>query len=127
MGLLLAKNASSQTTYSIPNSGCTTCDDGAYGPVDICNAKYTAEADIFPSSSLTFGTVTKMAYYQESGSQSSIPIKIYMASSTASTFSSDGEWSSVISGATLVYSGSFSFTSTGWVTITLSTPFNYSS
>ncbi|MGP8214635.1 MAG: hypothetical protein ACLQQ4_03640, partial [Bacteroidia bacterium] len=30
-------------------------------------------------------------------------------------------------GATLVYSGSFSFTSTGWVTITLSTPFNYSS
>ncbi len=127
LSLLFSKSSFAQTTYSIPNSTCSSCLSAAYGPIDICDGKYTAEADIFPSSSLTFGTVTKIAYYQLSGSQSNIPIKIYMASTTASTFGSDGSWSSVISGATEVYSGNFSCTSTGWETITLSTPFNYSS
>ena len=126
IGLTLAlcgfKTATAQTTYSVPNSTCSSCYNGAYGPIDVCDGKYTAEADLFPSSSLTYGSVTKIAYYQLSGSQSNVPIKIYMANSSASTFSSDGTWSSVISGATLVYSGNVSFSSTGWETITLTTP-----
>src|ERR1700722_414907 len=126
-GILISKTIFAQTTYSIPNSGCSTCNDGAYGPVDICDGEFTAEADIFPGSSLTYGTVSKIAYDQITGSQSNVPIKIYMASTSATAFSSGGSWSSVISGATLVFSGNVSFTSSGWKTITLTTPFNYSS
>jgi hypothetical protein len=125
--LLLSNISFSQTVYSIPSSTCSSCQDGAYGPVDICDGEYTAEADIFPSSSLTYGTVTKIAYDQISGSQSNVPVKIYMMNTSATAFSSGSSWSSVISGATLVFSGNVSFTSSGWKTITLTTPFNYSS
>lgn len=125
--IIISKSIIAQTVYSVPSSVCTGCSDGAYGPVDICDGKYTAEADIFPASSLTYGSVTKIAYDQIQGSASNVPIKIYMMNSSASIFSAAGSWSSALSGSTLVYSGNISFSSAGWNTITLTTPFTYSS
>ncbi len=124
--LLFTKAGFAQTVYSIPSTTCSSCQDGAYGPVDICDGKYTAEADIFPSSSLVYGSVTKIAYDQIQGSASNVPIKIYMMN-TSSTTQSATTWSSALSGATLVFSGNVSFSSSGWNTITLNTPFTYSS
>ncbi len=124
--LLFSKTDFAQTTYSLPSSSCSSCSNGTYAPVDICDAKYTAEACIYPSSSLAFGTISTVAFDQISGSQTSIPVKIYMKSTSSSTLSA-GSWTSATSGATLVYSGNVSFTSSGWHTVTLGTNFTYSS
>ncbi|MDD3234707.1 MAG: BNR-repeat neuraminidase N-terminal domain-containing protein [Candidatus Cloacimonetes bacterium] len=52
------------------------------------------------------------------------PIKIYMKTSF-STLSGASSWQSLISGATLVYTGNFQQFSTGWKNIMLNTNFNY--
>ncbi|MCX8015115.1 MAG: hypothetical protein N2748_03770, partial [candidate division WOR-3 bacterium] len=55
----------------------------------------------------------------------SVPIVVYLKTTSATTQTSE-TWASAITGATMVYSGTVSYSTTGWVGITLSTPFTYS-
>ncbi|MCX6232596.1 MAG: GEVED domain-containing protein [Bacteroidetes bacterium] len=89
------------------------------------NADSTKSASIYLASSINkFGIITQLQWYVSSAQSATIPIKIYIKQSPVSTFTADN-WSNLINGATLVYSGSQSFNTTGWKTITLTTPFYY--
>ncbi|MDB5281939.1 MAG: hypothetical protein JWO06_1014 [Bacteroidota bacterium] len=77
-----------------------------------------------------FGTITKIGYDCNGSffSGASIPIKIYIMTVGTTTTLSGSTWNTAISGATLVYSGSFFLgTAGGWCDITLTTPFTWSS
>jgi len=70
------------------------------------------------------GDITKLAFYKASGSNNTTVsnVKIYLNHTSASQFS-DGNYS--LSGYTLVYSGAFPNSSTGWNEVTLTTAFAY--
>src|SRR5690554_6655393 len=51
------------------------------------------------------GNITKLAWYSNTTNTSSRPIRIYLKTTTATTFT-DSTWASQIAGATLVYDGS---------------------
>ena len=86
---------------------------------------YTRSASIYTSTEIgSTGIITTLAWYVSTAAAASCPIVIYLKTTTSSTFTSS-TWASLTTGATLVYSGTRSFSTTGWNTITLSTPFNY--
>jgi len=70
------------------------------------------------------GSITSLGFNVEASQTSSASVVIYLKTTTSS-IQTAGTWANMISGATTVYSGTLSFTSTGWKTITLTTPFNY--
>src|SRR5690606_39221433 len=66
---------------------------------------------------------TKLAWYSNTTNTSSRPIRIYLKTTTATTFT-DSTWASQIAGATLVYDSSSTIT-TGWNEFNLTNSFNY--
>src|ERR1043165_5150236 len=121
--LIAGEITHAQTVYTTPG----TNNNGNYPPADIFSAKWTATAFIFPSSSLSSGTISTIGFYVWSSGTTaqSIPIKIYLKSIAASTLTA-GTWTNAISGATPVFTGNVTFSPTGWKTINLSTTFSYS-
>ena len=68
------------------------------------------------------GDITKISLESSYNFTEIDPVKIYMAHTSKSSFSSNSDW--VTSGLTLVYNGAVD-PAVGWNDITLSTPFNY--
>ena len=90
--------------------------DGSYG--------YTRMAALYTATEIGAGsTISNMLWYVYTASAISIPIKIYLKPTTANSTTVD-TWANYIAGATLVYSGNYTFSSTGWNTINI-TDFNY--
>jgi len=86
---------------------------------------YERSAAIYTSAEIGgTGSITSLAYDVATSQTASASVTIYLATTTATTLTA-GTWATAISGATSVYTGTLSFSSTGWKTITLSTPFNY--
>ncbi|HPB24550.1 MAG TPA: GEVED domain-containing protein, partial [Bacteroidales bacterium] len=89
---------------------------------------YTRSAAIYQASEInTYGQILSLEWYVSTATATSCPVKIYLKSTTSSTFASGSTWASLISGATLVYDNTNSFSTVGWKLITLTTPFMYSS
>jgi C1A family cysteine protease len=86
---------------------------------------YERSAAIYTSAEIgNTGIISSLAFKVATAKTSSASVKIYIKTTTATTITA-GTWASQISGATTVYTGTLSFSATGWKTITLSTPFNY--
>jgi len=84
---------------------------------------YTYSQSIYDQSEVgAAGQITKIGWNYTGGSWTD-NIVIYMANTTKSTYSGTTDWVAIGS-LTQVYSGTISV-STGWVEITLTTPFNY--
>ncbi|MBU1720995.1 MAG: T9SS type A sorting domain-containing protein, partial [Bacteroidetes bacterium] len=66
-----------------------------------------------------YGTITTLAWYVGTSQSTSIPVKIYLKTTSSSTLSAT-TWATMTSGATLVYDASRAFNTTGWVTIDVS-------
>ena len=70
------------------------------------------------------GTITKIAFKVANSKSTTRNLDIYLSHTSSSSFSSNSGWIAQ-SSAYRVFSGSVSFLSSGWTTITLDTPFEY--
>ncbi len=70
------------------------------------------------------GTITKIAFKVSNSKSTTRTLDVYLKHTSKTSFTSTTGWESV-SSSDKVYSGSVAFQSTGWTTITLSTPFEY--
>lgn len=84
---------------------------------------YERSASLYLSTEATSGTISKLAWYSNSGNAAARPLKIYLKTTSSSTFSAS-TWDSQISSATEVYSG-IVVPTVGWNTIVLQLPFTY--
>lgn len=119
--LLMSFSTWAQTVVTIGN--------GAYGynseaPIDLIS-NYSASQTIYLASEITdTGYITAISYYNTATSLNTTRnIKVYMATTTISSFS----WTDTLSSNdfTLVYEGPWNITSNEWSEITLATPFHY--
>ncbi len=85
--------------------------------------KYTTSQQIYTAAEIgDAGTITAISFnYNGNATSGARTLDIYMTHTTSSSLSS---WVTVTS-SSKVYSGSQTFTSSGWHTITLDTPFEY--
>ena len=70
----------------------------------------------------TAGTINSIAFY--TAASATRALQVYMVHTTQTAFSGSSAWITPTS-ADMVYSGNVTYTSNGWTTITLSTPFEY--
>jgi M6 family metalloprotease-like protein len=91
-----------------------------------CYYGYERSASIYTAAELgKVGSISKLGWYPTLTTTASVPIKIYIKHTTASTLTAT-TWSTSISGATLVYSGTMAgTTANAWREFTLSTAFNF--
>lgn len=92
-----------------------------YGPV-FAYYKYSYRQIIYQADELTPGTINSIAFNYASTNEMNRTIVVYMGLTDKSKFDSPTDW---ISGLTQVYSGYLSCTQSGWVKITLDSPFLY--
>lgn len=87
---------------------------------------YERSAALYTASEITIaGTITKLGWYATLSRTAVIPIKIYLKQTTATSLTST-TWSSIISGATLVFDGNNnSITANAWNEFDLTTSFSY--
>jgi len=117
--------STAQTTYTVVNGGTK---DGYYQPIGALYG-YQRYASIYTYAQLTaaggdYGTITDLAFYCAIAGSASIPTKIYILQTSATTVSSD-TWTNTISSATLVYSSTNAYNSSGvWVDFDI-TDFSY--
>jgi hypothetical protein len=97
-----------------------------------CFYGYERTEGLYLSSEIgTTGTITQVGFYVNSLNNPSLstPVVIKMKTTSATTVSSD-TYANASAGATTVWSGNITsamLSANSWVTITLGTPFNYSS
>jgi hypothetical protein len=85
---------------------------------------YERSASVYTSTEVnTSGLINSLYWEVATSKTTTVPLKIYLKTDNSSMASSS--WSSMISGATLVYSGNKAFSNTGWDSILLSTPYYY--
>lgn len=72
----------------------------------------------------TSGTITAIAFKVSNSKSTTRSVDLYMKHTTKSAFANNTGWEAV-SSSNKVFSGSVSFSASGWTTITLSTPFQY--
>lgn len=111
-----------QTTVTIGSSGGNSwysAFSGFYG--------YHRSANLYTSAEVgsTGIVITSLQFNVQETPTSSLPIKIYLKTTSSTTLSTD-TWSNITSGATLVYDATEAFGSTGWTTIDID-DFTYSS
>ena len=89
------------------------------------NINYSLTQQIYTSTEIGMsGTIRTISFYMnENNTTRTRNIDIFFRHTTKTSFSSTSDWENV-SSTDKVFSGNFTFTS-GWNTITLSTPFNY--
>ena len=70
------------------------------------------------------GTITKVAFKVSNSKSATRNIDLYLKHTSKTAFSSGTDWATC-SNSDKVFSGSVTFNSSGWTTITLATPFEY--
>ena len=115
---LLPAGLRAQTTVEI-GSGTST---NSYLPTyEFYN--YSLTQQIYTASEIGMaGTISSISFY--TAGSASRTWAIYMKHTSKTSFSGSYDWESIAS-SDLVFNGSVSYTSSGWTTITLSTPFAY--
>ncbi len=87
--------------------------------------KYSLTQQIYTASEVgQAGTITKIAFKVSNSKSTTRTLDVYLKHTTKTAFSSQTGWETVSSGDK-VFSGSVAFQSSGWTTITLTTPFEY--
>ena len=87
--------------------------------------KYSLTQQIYTAAEVgQAGTITKIAFKVSNSKATSRTLDIYLKHTTKTAFTSQTGWETVSSGDK-VFSGSVAFQSSGWTTITLTTPFEY--
>ena len=129
---------SANATYVANFSEVTTPDPGTTSDVTIgsgtsTNAyiptyayyKYSLTEQIYTASEIGgAGTITAIAFKVSNSKSTTRTVDLYMKHTTKTAFTSKTGWET-LSSSDKVYSGSVTFNSSGWTTITLSTPFVY--
>jgi M6 family metalloprotease-like protein len=115
--------ASSGGTTSDVTIGTGTSTQGY--PIN-CYYGYERSASIYTAAELgKVGSISKLGWYPTVTTTASVPVKIYIKHTTATTLTAT-TWATSISGATLVYSGTMAgTTANAWKEFTLSTAFNF--
>ena len=86
---------------------------------------YSLTQQIFTSSEIgQAGTITAIAFKVGNNKSTTRTVDVYLSHTTKSAFTSDADWVSQ-STTYRVFSGSVTFASSDWTTITLNTPFEY--
>ena len=109
----------------IVGSGTSTT-NGNYVPTysNRTNANYSLTEQIYTATEMgSAGRITAIEFYN-SGTARTRTLQVYMVHTNNSNFSSATAWIHPTS-SDMVYSGSVTFTSGAWTTITFSTPFEY--
>ncbi|NVO11823.1 MAG: metallophosphoesterase [Bacteroidales bacterium] len=91
-----------------------------------CYYGYERSASIYTATEVgTTGSISVVEWYPTVTTTYNVPVKIYIKHTTASTITAT-TWATLISGATLVYSGTMAGTAAStWKTFTLTTPFSF--
>jgi len=109
-----------QTTITI-GSGSST---NAYLPT-YSYYNYSLTQQIYTAAEIgRAGTITSIAFKVSNSKSTTRSIDVYMSHTTNTNFSSNNAWVSQ-STSYRVFSGSVTFSASGWTTITLATPFEY--
>ena len=111
-----------------PQTGDVTIGSGtstnAYLPT-YAYYKYSLTEQIYTASEIGgSGTITAVSFKVSNSKSTTRTVDLYLKHTTKSAFSSNTGWET-LSSSDKVYSGSVTFNSSGWTTITLSTPFVY--
>ena len=86
---------------------------------------YSFTQQIYKASEVgTAGTITKIAFKNNSSNSTSRNMDIYLKHTTKTAFTTTSGWESV-SSTDLAFSGTVTFVASGWTTIILDTPFAY--
>lgn len=86
---------------------------------------YERSASVYTSAEVNYSGLISTLYWSVATTQTaSCPIKIYLKTDTSSTMNSD-TWANIMANSTLVYSGSRSFSSSGWESFNLASPYYY--
>ncbi len=89
---------------------------------------YTRSASIYLGTEINMsGVITSLQWYVSTAAAANCPVKIYLKSTSLSTFAAGDTWANMIAGATLVYDGTTNFATVGWKSFTPTATFNYSS
>ncbi|MBO4875011.1 MAG: choice-of-anchor J domain-containing protein [Bacteroidales bacterium] len=98
---------------------------GYYVPVNTYY-NYSLSQQIYTPDDIEMaGTISSVAFYHDYSSSFSMDgIRLYMKHTTKSSFASNTDMVS-LADATLVYEGTFGASGAGWITLQLSTPFEY--
>jgi M6 family metalloprotease-like protein len=91
-----------------------------------CYYGFERSASLYTAAELgKVGSISKVGWYPTVTSSTSIPVKIYIKQTTATTITAT-TWATMISGATLVYNGTMAgLTANTWREFVLSTAFNF--
>jgi len=91
-----------------------------------CYYGYERSASLYTSAEIgRTGTINMVEWYPTITLSYSVPVKIYIKTTTATTITAS-TWATAISGATLVYNGTMAgTTANAWKAFSLSTTFNY--
>ena len=115
------------------NSGGGTASEITIGSGSSTNAyiptyayyNYSLTEQIFTAAEIgQSGTITAISFKVSNAKSTTRTLAVYMKHTTKTAFTSKKGWEAV-SSSNLVYSGSVTFSASGWTTITLSTPFEY--
>ena len=87
--------------------------------------KYSLTQQIYTAAEVgSAGTITKVAFKVSNSKSATRNIDLYLKHTSKTAFSSGTDWATC-SNSDKVFSGSVTFNSSGWTTITLATPFEY--
>ncbi|MBR3799412.1 MAG: choice-of-anchor J domain-containing protein [Bacteroidales bacterium] len=118
--LFFGGKAWGQTTVTIGSGNSTN----AYLPT-YSYYNYSLTQQIYTASEIgRAGTITSIAFKVSNSKSTTRSIDVYMSHTTNTNFSSNNAWVSQ-STSYRVFSGSVTFSASGWTTITLATPFEY--
>ena len=115
------------------NSGGGTASEITIGSGSSTNAyiptyayyNYSLTEQIFTAAEIgQSGTITAISFKVSNAKSTTRTLAVYLKHTTKTAFTSKKGWEAV-SSSNLVYSGSVTFSASGWTTITLSTPFEY--
>lgn len=126
---LLLLQVSAQTTYTVP-AGNPTGNGSTQFPFAAVSG-YERTAILFNNGDLgAYGTISDIGFYVNSLSSpaASVPVEIYMKQRSGNFNGVATTVATELTGATLVYSGAVTssmLTASSWVTIPLTTTFNY--
>ena len=127
--MVLGSNPSTNSNTVTIGSGTTT-NNGQNVPlyISVNGAPYSVTQFFYTPTEIGMaGSITKLAFYVNTGQNSNRNIRIYLnhTSSTAFEYDNGYYYTQALDESYLVYSGNQNFNNTGWKTITLDTPFAY--
>ncbi len=132
-------SSAAHNSISNPVSGYNSffCKFGSGGLITIGNSTstgtypfypyfgYSRSISIYKSTEIgSYGTINQLQWNVSTAAATNVPIKIYLKQVSSNIMIAD-TFANLLNNATLVYTGTLSFSPTGWKSINLTTPFNY--